>query len=624
MRVSRSIGSRWTEGSGTSFRVWAPLLQRVDLKVVWPEEKVIEMMPEPRGYFSAQVPTLGPGTRYFYLLNREQERPDPASRFQPEDVHGPSEVTDPRFDWHDQSWPGVLLDDYILYELHVGTFTPEGTFDAIIPHLDSLLDLGVTVLEIMPVAQFPGSRNWGYDGVYPFAPQSSYGGYQGLRRLVDACHQKGLGIVLDVVYNHLGPEGAYHSEFGPYFTDKYETPWGRGVNFDGPLSDEVRTYWVENALQWISAFHFDGLRLDAIHAILDFSVEPFLVDLGSAVSECAQQLNRRVYLIAESDRNDPGVVRSIEQGGFGLDAVWNDGFHHALHTQLTGERQGYYADYQGLGDLVKAYREGFNYSGQFSPYRQRRHGASSVAIPARRFVVFTQNHDQVGNRALGDRLCHQVTLEARKLSAGTVLLSPFIPLLFMGEEYGEKAPFTFFVSHLDPDLCEAVRQGRRKEFADFQWNLEIPDPVSEETFMRSKLDHSLKEGGEHKVLYAFYRELIWLRKSLPALRHLSKKTQEVFSYPNKSSVIIKRWTGDSQVLVLLHFGQSPQTLSLPFPGGEWRKILDSTEERWLGPGSKIPELVISYGEISLDLTPLSVFVLARTLEESYPYKVLDF
>ncbi len=576
------------------------------------------------GLLLAERTDLGPGTRYFYVLDGDKERPDPASRCQPLDVHGPSEVIDPRFSWQDKFWPGVLLEDYILYELHVGAFTPEGTFDAIIPRLDSLVDLGVTVLELMPVAQFPGSRNWGYDGVYPFAVQASYGGYQGLRRLVDACHAKGLGIILDVVYNHLGPEGAYHSEFGPYFTDRYETPWGRGVNFDGPLSDEVRIYWIENALQWISAFHFDGLRLDATHAILDFSVEPFLTDLAAAVSQCARMLNRRVYLIAESDRNDPRVVCGTEQGGLGLDAVWNDGFHHALHTQLTGEREGYYVDYNGLADLVKAFREGFVYSGQFSPYRQRRHGASSVPLAARRFVVFTQNHDQVGNRALGERLCHQVTLEARKLSAATVLLSPFIPLLFMGEEYGERAPFTFFVSHLDPDLCEAVRQGRQKEFADFKWNVEIPDPVSEETFLQAKLDHALKETGEHKVLYAFYKELIWLRKNLPSLRQLSKKTLEVFSYEHKSSLIIKRWTGDSQVLVLLHFGQSSQTLSLPFPRGEWKKILDSSEERWLGPGSKIPEMVISYNEISLELTPLSAVMLARTLQESWPYLVLDF
>jgi maltooligosyltrehalose trehalohydrolase len=358
----------------------------------------------------------------------------------------------------------------------VGTFTPEGTFEAIIPHLDELRELGITAVELMPVAQFPGTRNWGYDGVYPFAVQNSYGGPEGLKRLVNACHGRGIAVVLDVVYNHLGPEGNYLWDFGPYFTDRYKTPWGSAINFDGPHSDPVRRLFIENALYWVTEFRMDGLRIDAVHGILDFSAYPFLEELASAVHEKAERLNRRVYVIAESDLNDTRVIRSRELGGYGLDAQWNDDFHHALHTLLTEDQTGYYQDFGRLGDLVKAFREGFVCSGQYSSYRRRRHGNSSRDIPAGCFVVFAQNHDQVGNRMRGERLSQLVCRERMKLAAGVVFLSPFIPLLFMGEEYGETAPFPYFISHSDADLVEAVRRGRREEFAAFGWSQEPPDP----------------------------------------------------------------------------------------------------------------------------------------------------
>src|SRR6185503_2081252 len=407
---------------------------------------------------------------------------------------------DLRFDWQDQTWKGLPLPDYLIYELHVGTFTAEGTFDAAISYLDGLRELGITAIELMPVAQFPGNRNWGYDGVYPYAVQNSYGGPLALKRLVQACHERGLAAILDVVYNHLGREGNYLRELGHYFTDRYRTPWGDAVNFDGPHSDEVRRFFIENALYWITEFHFDALHLDAAHPIFEHSARPFLAELSEAVHRRGEELHRLVYLIPEISMNDVRLILPRQQGGCGCDAQWNDDFHHSLHTLLTGERTGYYQDFGRIEHLVKSLREGFVYTGQDSQYRQRRHGNSARAVPSRRFVICCQNHDQVGNRQLGERLSQLVSFEDLKLAAAVVLLSPCIPLLFMGEEYGETAPFLYFISHSDPDLIEAVRQGRRAEFAAFDWRGEVPDPQDEATFLSAKLRHELRESGQNKML----------------------------------------------------------------------------------------------------------------------------
>lgn len=606
------LGGTWAPEIGCRFLVWAPEHERLYVDVVAPEKRQIEMAPLEAGYYFAVDPELGPGTRYFYRLSGDKRRPDPASRAQPEGVHGPSEIVQEAFEWRDQLWDGVLLEHYILYEVHVGTFTEAGTFEAMIGQLDRLRDLGVTAVELMPVAQFAGTRNWGYDGVYPYAVQRSYGGVHGLKRLVDECHRRSLAVVLDVVYNHLGPEGNYSAEYGPYFTPRYATPWGQGVNFDGPLSDEIRRFWIENALRWVTEFHIDALRLDAIHAILDFSVQPFLVDLCDIVHQRAEELNRRIYLIAECDRSDPKTVQPRYQGGYGMDAVWNDSFHHALHTALTGERGGYYVDYKGLPDLVRAWRQGYVYSGEYSPHRQRRHGASSSEIPARRFVVFSQNHDQVGNRALGERLAALVSFEALKLAAAAVLLSPFVPLLFMGEEYGEPAPFTFFASYGDEQLVEAVRKGRREEFADFEWQGEMPDPMSEETFRLSKLNHALLQDGHHKVLCEFYRELIRLRKNCRSLSKLSKKQQDVQVYETRDTVVIRRVEDSEETATILHFGHDPRALQLSLIGS-WKKELDSADSRWNGPGSQVPDTVQSTGEVELQVGASSVLLFSRTL-----------
>jgi maltooligosyltrehalose trehalohydrolase len=610
----RKLGAVYLGGGRCCFTVWAPFLDKVEVRIVTPRESLVELERDEQGYYHGIIGEVEPGTLYLYRLNCEKERPDPASLFQPQGVHGPSQVVNPNFSWKDEYWYGLPLRDYIIYELHVGTFTAEGTFAAIIPHLEQLKNLGITAIELMPVAQFPGDRNWGYDGTYPFAVQNSYGGPVGLKHLVDACHQAELAVIMDVVYNHLGPEGNYLADFAPYFTDRYRGPWGKPINFDGPHSDEVRRFFIENGLYWVREFHLDGLRIDAIHGILDFSAYPFLEELSEAVHELAERLSRRVYLIAESDLNDSRVIRSQELGGFGLDSQWNDDFHHALHTLLTNEDSGYYQDFGQLHHLVKAFRQGFVYSGNYSLYRKRRHGNSCSQLPAEKFVVFSQNHDQVGNRAQSERLSALVSFEALKLAAGVVLLSPFIPLLFMGEEYGETAPFNYFISHSDPDLIEAVRRGRTNEFTSFSWQEEPADPQVETTFSRCKLDHELRSHGQHGTLYSFYRELIRLRRELPALRTLDRERLEVTGLEQEKVMWWRRRDEVQEVTAAFHFGKQEKSVSLSLPKGRWRKELDSADTAWGGPGSTVSLKIAIEEHVSLNLSPESFIVFVRERE----------
>lgn len=504
---NRFLGAHFRKEHGCEFRVWAPFAKRVEVLISSPETRPIEMERQERGYYHASIAGVGPGARYRFRLDSRSERPDPASRFQPAGVHEASEVVDPSFAWRDDHWFGLPLRDYIIYELHVGTFTAEGSFDAVIPRLRDLKELGITAVELMPVAQFPGDRNWGYDGAYPFAVQNSYGGPAGLKRLIDAAHQAGLAVVLDVVYNHLGPEGNYLGEYGPYFTDRYRTPWGHALNFDGPGSDEVRHYFIENALYWQTQFHVDALRLDAVHAIVDNSSVTFLEELAKATRQQSDRLNRRFHLIAESDLNNPRMILPQALGGYGMDAQWNDDFHHCVHVLLTEESHGYYMDFGGIDLFSQVLREGFGYVNQYSPHRDRKHGRMPRWAEPTHFVVYSRNHDQVGNRAAGERLGQLIGFEKLKLAAGTVLLSPFIPLLFMGEEYGEEAPFQYFTSHSDPELAEAVRRGRRAEFAAFHAVGEVPDPQDPATFRRSKLNRELSQKGSHAILNRFERHL---------------------------------------------------------------------------------------------------------------------
>jgi len=585
MTSELDLGAMYTGEGHCLFRVWAPYADSVQLHVVSPAERKVELGQEERGYWGALVDGVEPGTLYKYIIGGVGEFPDPASRSQPQGVHGPSEVVDTGFPWTDTGWRGPLLRDYIIYEMHVGTFTPGGTFDSAVSHLDYLVDLGVTAVEMMPVAQFSGTRNWGYDGVYPFAVQDSYGGPLGLKRLVNACHDRGLAVIVDVVYNHVGPEGNYLGKYGPYFTERYSTRWGPALNFDGPDSDEVRHYFVQNALQWVMDFHVDALRLDAVHAILDASPMPFLEELAAAVHKEAGAAGRNVYLMPESADNNSRLVRPQEVGGYGLDAVWSDDFHHALHVALTGERNGYYEDYRGFGDLPAAFRDGFVYTGAYSSSRKRRHGISTDGISAERFVVCCQNHDQVGNRMLGDRLSQLVSFEALKLAAACVILSPFIPLLFMGEEYGETAPFQYFVSHSDPQLVDAVRKGRRDEFASFEWSGDVPDPQDEATFQRVILSRDLRTEERNRTLHSYYKELIRLRRSLPPLAELDRDRMEVRSLEQGSVLLVRRWIDQAQTVAVFNFGKAEVSVQPDLFEDSWRKVLDSAGAEWDGPGA---------------------------------------
>jgi maltooligosyltrehalose trehalohydrolase len=515
------------------------------------------------------------------------------------------------WNWSDQGWNGLPLQDLVIYELHVGTFTPEGTFDAVIPRLDELRELGITAIELMPVGQFPGSRNWGYDGAFPYAAQDSYGGPAGLQRLVDACHARGLAVVLDVVYNHVGPEGNHLAELGPYFTQSYRTPWGRGLNFDGSGSDHVRRYCIENAVFWLEDLHVDALRVDAIHGIVDMTARPFLLELVEAVDDLAARSGRKHHLIAESHLGDVRVVRPRELGGLGFGAQWTDDFHHALHAGLTNERAGYYADFGSLAHLAKAFTHGFVYAGQFSRYWGRRHGSSTAGLPATRFVVYAQNHDQVGNRPRGERLSTLVGFEKLKLAAGVLLLSPFVPLLFMGEEYGEEAPFHYFVSHSDPDLVESVRAGRREEFAAFAWAEDPPDLQDEQTFLRSKLSPDRPHEGRHELLWHLHRELLFLRRERPSLANLSKT--DVAAWPDEEArlLLVVRCSALEEALLLFHFGGRPAEVDVPFAGLPWGRVLDSSDQAWGGPGTRSREEVDVEADGRVSVQPESFVLYTR-------------
>lgn len=568
--IGIALGARALEGDRCEFRVWAPNHEHIGLHIVGPAERRVSMSKDAAGYHSVVADCIE-GTRYFYVVNGH-DRPDPASRFQPEGVHGPSEVVGSDFEWHDEGWAGIAIEDYVVYELHVGTFTDEGTFDAAIEQLDDLKALGITAVELLPVAQFPGTRNWGYDGTYPSAAQASYGGPRALKRLVDACHQRGLAILLDVVYNHLGPEGNYLAEFAPYFTDRYKTPWGEALNFDGPRSDDVRWYFIHNALQWIDEFHIDGLRVDAVHAIVDHSAEPFLQDLCEAIHQRASDLGRKIYPIAESDLNDPRVITPAISFGLGFDAQWADDFHHSLHTLLTGEQDGYYEGFPPkVSNLARVLTNGYLYTGQHSSYRGRKYGLQPKTKDGAKFVISMQNHDQVGNRLMGERIAALLPPEKARLAAACTLLAPFVPMLFMGEEYGETAPFQYFTSHSDADLIEAVRKGRREEFDDFIWEGEPPDPHDEETFRRSKLNHSLREREEHAAMWELYRTLLALRRDTPALRNLDLGVVQTHAYDERGVLFVLRGVS---VLLAFNFSEMSQSMTLPFAGA-WQPILET-------------------------------------------------
>lgn len=578
------LGARVLEDKQTTkFTVWAPHVSDMNLVVLNGDNdknnfRIFQMESAENDYFKRTV-EVGEGTKYFYLLDRKKKRADPVSGFQPEGVHGPTQVVDDSsFIWSDSNWKGLPMEDLIIYEVHVGTFTNEGTFSSLTSYIEYLVsELGVTAIELMPIAQFPGSRNWGYDGVFMFAPQHSYGGPLGLKNLVNSCHRKGLAVILDVVYNHVGPEGNYLQDFGPYFSDKYHTPWGSAFNYDDRGCNEVREYVINNAMYWIMDYHFDGLRLDAIHGIFDFSPKHILEDIKDSVNNLAKGLGREVNIIAESDLNDPKIVQPKEKCGYGLDAQWSDDFHHSIHAYLTGERFGYYQDFGSLEDIAKSLSDGFDYDGRYSVFRGRRHGKPSTDVSKKKFVIFLQNHDQVGNRPDGSRLL--LLLKDKrllKIAVGLLILSPYIPLLFMGEEFGETAPFYYFVSHTDPELIKAVREGRKKEFEAHNWGMEYVDPQIEETFVRSKINHSLRSSNNRsKELLSYYRQLLKLRKSHRALRNFEKSSISLSFDINEKVLLIRRRDEREELLVVSNLGPNKSEIDYVTDGINWSKILDS-------------------------------------------------
>ncbi len=584
-------GAHYLGDSRCKFTVWAPFRDRMEVKLL-DQERTAPLNPAGHGYWQAEVADVSPGSLYIYRLDKDIERPDPASSSQPQGVHGPSQVVDHMaFAWEDNGWTNIPQSSLVLYELHIGTFTSEGTCRAIIPRLSRLKELGITAISLMPVAQCPGQRNWGYDGVYPFAVSQAYGGVQGLKELINACHVHGLAVILDVVYNHLGPEGNYLRDFGPYFTAKYATPWGEAVNFDQAHCEPVRRFFLDNALYWAEYFHIDGLRLDAIHAIMDQSPHPFLQELGREMETMGQCQGKPVYIIAESDLNDVKVLVPRSQDGFGHQAQWTDDFHHSLHAVLTGENQGYYHDFGRLQDLQKSLHSGYVYTWQYSRFRKRRHGTSSRGCRGEQFVVYTQTHDQVGNRMLGERLGHLVDFEALKLAAGSMLCAPFVPMVFMGEEYAETAPFLYFVHHSDPDLVEAVRQGRAEEFKDFQWAGTPQDPQDEQTFLDSKLNWNLRSTGRHAQMLALYQELLRLRRTLPALKVLDRDRTRADTWNEETVLTVHRWYRGEEILFVGNFHNSRQSWSARTFNGSWSLLIDSSQEKWAGPGGLAPAVL---------------------------------
>lgn len=499
-----------------TFRLWAPLPKTVEVSLAG--QKSVPMTRVAGGWWTV-TSAAEPGCEYGFILDGGPPLPDPRSQFQPHGIHGLSQLVDHnRFHWTDKGWQAPPLSSAIIYELHIGTFTPAGRFLSAIEKLDHLVKLGVTHVELMPVTEFSGHHNWGYDGVDLFAPHHAYGSSNDLKKLVDACHARGLAVILDVVYNHLGPTGNYLARYAPYFTTRYAPTWGAAINYDGAGSDEVRRFFCDNALMWLRDYHFDGLRLDAVHAIFDSSAVHFLEQLKCEVERLETELGRHFVLIPESDLNDPRLLRSREQGGYQLDAQWSDDFHHALHSVLTGERNGYYSDFGGLSDLAGALRHAFVYAGKYSPHRQRVHGRSTEGLSGHRFLGYLQNHDQIGNRAKGERSARLMSLGRLKIGAALVLMSPFVPMIFQGEEWGASTPFIFFTDHQEPELAGAVRAGRCQEFAAFGWKPEeVPDPQARETFDRSKLAWGEISQAPHAEILEWYQKLIRLRHAEPDL-----------------------------------------------------------------------------------------------------------
>jgi maltooligosyltrehalose trehalohydrolase len=551
-----------------TFRVWAPLPKKVE---VWVGAEIFPMNAQADGWWSVEISSANAGHDYGFVLDGEGPFPDPRSASQPKGVHKFSRLVDQnKFRWTDKNWQSPPLASAVIYELHLGTFTPAGTFLSAIEKLDHLVALGVTHVELMPVVQFSGNHGWGYDGVDLFAPHHAYGSPDDLKKLVDACHARGLGVILDVVYNHLGPAGNYLAKFAPYFTKKYAPTWGEALNYDGADSENVRRFFCDNALMWLRDFHFDGLRLDAVHAIYDFSAQHFLEQLKLAVEQLSAQIGRHLFLIPESDLNDPRLLWPRERGGFNLDAQWSDDFHHALHTVLTGEKNGYYSDFGKLENLAVALQRAFVYDGEISAHRRRKHGRPVENLSGHRFLGYLQNHDQVGNRAQGERSSTLMSARKLKIGAALVLTSPFVPMLFQGEEWGAATPFLYFTDYQEPELAAAVGEGRCKEFAAFGWKPEeVPHPQARETFERSKLNWNELTENLHTEILDWHKKLISLRRAEKDLSDGDLKNVRVEFDEKNCWLVMRRGT----ISVVCNFDNHSRRI--PLPAGKYKTMLAS-------------------------------------------------
>jgi maltooligosyltrehalose trehalohydrolase len=565
------------------FSVWAPLAKSVDLLM---DGRRIALQALHGGYWQVDA-AAGPGQGYKFSIDGAAAVPDPRSRWQPDGVHGashliPEVALKARLAEPFQPAP---LNQAVIYELHVGTFTPHGTYEAAQSKLDYLSELGVTHVELMPLATFPGQRGWGYDGVDLFAPFPAYGTPAQLAAFVAACHARGIAVLLDVVYNHLGPDGNYLAQYAPYFTDRYKTGWGAAINYDGPHSDEVRRFVIDNALMWLRDYGIDGLRLDAVHAIFSFEAVHLLEELSVAVKALGKQLGRSFVLIAESDLNDPRLVRSLAHGGYGLEAHWCDDFHHAIHRYFTGESDGYYADFQGLRDVATALRDGYVYQGQYSVHRARKHGREPLGVEPQQLVVSAQNHDQIGNRAQGERLSMLLEMPQLKAIAALTLLSPFVPLLFQGEEWGAMTPFLYFTDHQDPELGRLVAAGRSREFSAFRWQGAVPNPQEAATFMRSKLNWAEVAQPRHAELLEWYQRLIRLRRDKV---ELPRESRADAPRPEIQFDAAAEWLAFVHNGVLAVFNLGDRTQRLPMPAGDWNLVLRSDSREALAADDMPP------------------------------------
>jgi maltooligosyltrehalose trehalohydrolase len=609
------VGADYQDGT-CHFSVWAP--NRSHITLVLPKENQhFSMDKSAGGYWTHTTEGFEPNTTYLYELDDKTLKPDPASHYQPDGVFGASQVIDhDAFRWTDRNWQGLDIKDLVFYELHVGTFTPQGTFKGVQSRIRELTEFGINAVELMPVTQFSGRRNWGYDSVFPFAVQNSYGEPDDLKALVNECHAQGVALFADFVYNHLGPEGSCLNEYGPYFPSTNIGRWGASINLDGSQNDGVRNYFLENTLHWLSRYHLDGIRLDAVLSMHDTSPRHFLAELNEKIRIYAETAGRKIHLIAESGYNVPQVLTPIEQGGFGFDAQWLDDFQHAVFALLTGEREGYYGGYSGIQDLAKTLTEGFVYVGDEPDCKRKAPGESYQWIPADKLIAFSQNHDQIGNRLLGDRLTAIAGFEAAKLAAGIVLLSPYVPLLFMGEEYGETAPFQFFADYQNRELVDAVRVGRKKEFAIFHWQGEVPDPQSPKTYEQSKLNWQTRSTERGQKILGYYRTLIELRRRHPIFQPQTKR-QIKHVHTQENVLFVHKQYGDAEAGIIVNCTGTPASHDFPLEDGTYVKVFDSADFAWAGSGPVLPTLAVKG-----DTHTLSAFNLAVFLKESKEGKPL--